>query len=227
VDRPERGIAGLDQLFAFVWRHLPRQRHEAVLKKRVDRPRGFDCEPGKQLDRLLQVLFALRQHRGHLLQPLGRGQSAGPRCVVFLFQEGENAVRAFAHIQLRIGFLRLQDTAPKVEVFELGAEEQPVDSIVLGPLRGRHRADLVEQLADMLAALGDLRRGIVGQAVVPGVETGIARSDGKIFISPGVEVLGQLSKRSNVVPALRGKSLFRQERLVRDVRARIRRRLRQ
>jgi hypothetical protein len=107
MDGDKRGVSSRHQRIAFAGGEVARQRHEAVVEKRVDGARGSDGELREKLYRLLQIAFALRKHRGHLLESFGRGKGAVAWRVVFLFQEGENAVRAFADVKLRIALLGL------------------------------------------------------------------------------------------------------------------------
>ena len=86
MDGDEGCIARFHQIVAFVRREIARQRHEAILKERIDRARGIDCELRVKFHRLLQVAFALREHRRHLLQARSRREHTVPRRVVLFFR---------------------------------------------------------------------------------------------------------------------------------------------
>ena len=49
MDRVERGIARFHQLVALVRREIARQRHEAVVEKRIDRARGGNRELARKV----------------------------------------------------------------------------------------------------------------------------------------------------------------------------------
>ena len=140
----ESGIARFHQLVVFVRREIARQGHETILEKRIDGPCRIDRELRVKFYRLLQVALALHEHGRHLLEARRRGKGAVARRIVFFFQQRENPVRAFAHVNLRISFFGLEDATAKVESFELGAKQHPIDPVFLRPLRGWHRADLVQ-----------------------------------------------------------------------------------
>jgi hypothetical protein len=118
---------------------------------------------------------------------------------------------------LRIGFLGLQDAAAECVPFQLRAEKHPIDAVFLRPLRARHRVDLVEQFPDVLGALGDLCRGIIGQPVVPGVKPGIAAVNGEVLIAPGVKFICDLPERGDVRAGFGSRGRLRQQRLIRNV----------
>ena len=191
VQRRERPVARLDQFFLFVRRKIGREGHETLLEKRVDRARRRDRELGEKFDRFLQILFPLGEQRRHRAQPRGRGPGTILRSVVLLFQERKNPVAAFAHIGLRIGAGGMPDAIVEGRALELGAEEDPIDSLVFRPGCGLHRVHLVEQGADMLRAFGDSLRRVIRQAIVPGMEPGIAAPHRVLFVAPVVIIVRQ------------------------------------
>ena len=86
--------------------------------------------------------FALLDQKRHLFQSRGAGERAIARRVVLLLQQREDAVAAFVDVGLRIGFFKIDHAIKENYAVELSTKQQPVDAIVLAPLRGLHRVVL-------------------------------------------------------------------------------------
>ena len=225
VQRRERFVACLDQFFTFVRRKIGREGHKTLLEKRVDRACRRDRELGEKLDRFLQILFPLGEHRRHLLKPFRSSARAFPGRVILLLEEREDAVAAFAHVGLRIGARGMPDAIVEGRAFELGAEEDPINSFVFRPGRGLHRVHFFEQGADVLLALGDFLRRVIRQAIVPGMEPGVAAPHRILLVAPVVIIVRHLVQPHRLGAALQARVGCGQQRLVRNVWCALRRNL--
>ena len=77
------------------------------------------------------------------------------RRIVFFFEQREDRVAAFVHINLRIGFGEAQHAVEKRDAFELRTKQIPIYAIIFRPIFCAHRAHACEQLGDVLAARRD------------------------------------------------------------------------
>src|SRR4030095_7443582 len=116
----------------------------------------------------------------------------------------------------------LQCASAEIDRFELSTEKDCINALLLRPVIGFHSPDFPEKRADMLLTLCDFCRRIIGQPIIPGVQSGIAASDWIVLVSPGVIVVGHFVQsrdccayllifKSVLIYSRRG---FRDERLV-------------
>ena len=153
---------------------------------------------GIELYWFLQILLCFREQSWHGFESRRRRKCAIPWRVVFLLQQGKDGVTTFVDIRERIRLLELQNIFPKIDFFELRTKKQPIDPIIFRPLLGLRRPHLVEQLAHVLGALGDLGGRIICQAIVPGMQTRLAAGNRIIFVPPVVIVVGEFVQRGGV-----------------------------
>src|SRR4029453_8609498 len=99
------------------------------------------------------------------------------------------SVRAFTDVGLWIRSLEFQDAIAEIDLFELDTEKYCINTLVLRPIIGFQRTDFPQKRSDVLLALCDFCRRIIGQPIIPSVQSGVAAPDWIILVSPGVVVL--------------------------------------
>ncbi len=195
MHRDERRIARFYQFFVFRRCKTDIERHQTVVQKRIDRARRLNGELRVKFYRILQIAQALLQHRRHLFQARRCRYSALAGRVIFLFQQRKNRIGAFADVNLRVRPLEFENAIFEIGILQLRAKENRVDALVLWPTVDLHRADFFEQRVHMQCALRDFRRRIIGQPIVPRVQSGIATAHRIIFIAPRIVIVGQRVQR--------------------------------
>ena len=198
VQRLDRIVARLDETLALARRQLVRQRHQARGVEIVAAARRLDRELRVQLHGLRQIGARSSQHRWHLLQARRCGQCARSMRRVVLFQQREQGIRTLVDVGLRVRRDRVEPAAEEVSAFELRLEQDRIDAIVAAPAFGRHRLDLRQQLADVLATRAHRLRRILGQAVVVAMIAQRTRCHGKGDVAPLVVVVRELAQLCGV-----------------------------
>ncbi len=78
---------------------------------------------------------------------------------------------------------------------ELRTKQQPVNAIVLVPIRSGHRIDLRQQTTHVLPARGDRRGRVIRQLAVPCVQSGVAAGNGIVSVAPVVIISRDAAQR--------------------------------
>ena len=190
VDRFDRLVAGLIERGAATLVERSAEWLNTLREQRIDGPRRLDCERGVEMNGLREIAARVLEHLRHRSKPRHRGRGADRRRVVLLFQQREDRVTGLGHVRTGIRLFGMQDAPIEIESLELGAEQDPVDLVILAPRRDVRAADGLQQRLDVGPAAGDRRGRIVGELRVVGVQSLIAAPHGKVLLPPVVEVDG-------------------------------------
>ena len=189
VQSSQRRIARFDQLIVVVRREVHIECHQAFVQKRIDGARRSNRELRVKFHRLLQIIQPLLQKPRHLLETRGGSERAFSRSVVIFLQQRKNRVRAFTCVNLRVCLRGFQDAIAEIDALQLREKKHPIDARVLWPGISFHRAHFVQQRTDVLGALRDFCRRIIGQPIIPRMQSGIAATDRIILISPRIIIV--------------------------------------